>query len=119
MHDDTTITLLYVSNLTSGQNRFIAGGSFSEWKETEERRASDLLADARERTEAFEGAVQTEHQFGDPLRTIVEFANEREFDQIVIGNRGRDGFMRFALGSVAERVVREAPMPVVVVKGNQ
>ena len=117
-HPDSPITVLYVSNVASGQNRFIAGGSFQEWKQTEERRAEELLERARENAAAFDVDIETVHEFGDPIRFIVGYAEENDFDTVVIGNHGRDGVSRLALGSVAERVVRRASMPVVVVKSD-
>ena len=115
-HSDTTITALYVSNVSTGQNRFIAGGSFSEWKEIEEQQAAELFERARDVADTSGTTVETVHEFGDPLRDIVSYAEENDMDIIVIGSHGRDGVSRLALGSVAERVVRQAPMPVVVVK---
>ena len=115
-HPNATITVLYVSNVATGQNRFMAGGSFKEWKQTEEQYAAELLDRAREKIASFDADIETAHEFGDPIRYIVGYAEEHDFDQIAIGNHGRDGISRLALGSVAERVVRRAPMPVVVVK---
>jgi nucleotide-binding universal stress UspA family protein len=47
---------------------------------------------------------------------IVDFAEENNIDLIVIGTRGRSGFKRLLLGSVASRVVTYAHCPVLVVK---
>lgn len=104
-HPDSTITVLYVSNVATGQNRFIAGGSFQEWKQTEERNAEKLLDTARERAASFDVDIETVHEFGDPIRYIVGYAEENDFDQVVIGNHGRDGVSRLELGSVAERTI--------------
>ncbi|MFP9059880.1 universal stress protein [Natrialbaceae archaeon A-chndr2] len=117
-HPNASITVLYVSNPTTDQNRIIAGGSFQEWKQTEEQSAEELLDTARENAASFDTKIETVHEFDDPIRYIVQYAEENDFDQIVIGNRGRDGVSRLALGSVAERVVRRASMPVVVVKAT-
>ena len=117
-HPNATITVLYVSNISKGQNRFMAGGSFKEWKQTEERRAEELLDTAREKAAAFDVDIETVHEFGDPIRYIVGYAEENDFDQVAIGNHGLDGVSRLALGSVAERVVRRASMPVIVVKSD-
>jgi nucleotide-binding universal stress UspA family protein len=46
---------------------------------------------------------------------ILSFALKRETDMIVMGTHGRRGFDRLMLGSVTERVVREAPCPVLAV----
>ena len=113
---DATITVLYVSNVAAGENRFMAGGSFGEWKTTEETIAAELFERVSTRAEEADVTVETAHEFGDPIRFIIRYAEAHDIDQIVIGNHGRDGMARLALGSVAERVVRAAPMPVVVVK---
>lgn len=115
-HPDAEITVLYVSNLRTGENRFTMGGSVSEWKRTEDRNAEELLDTARERAGSLGVDVETVHEFGDPIRYVVAYADDHGFDRIVIGNRGLDGVPRLLLGSVAERVVRKAPIPVVVVK---
>ena len=56
---------------------------------------------------------------GNAGRAIVEFASHGSYDLIVIGSHGRTGLARAVLGSVAERVVRHAPCPVLVVTGKQ
>ncbi|MFO0747063.1 MAG: universal stress protein [Myxococcota bacterium] len=54
--------------------------------------------------------------FGRPAHDLVEIAKEEGASMIVLGSHGRRGFERFLLGSVAERVVRQAECPVLVVK---
>lgn len=53
---------------------------------------------------------------GDAATEIVKYADEHRADVIVIGTHGRTGVDRLVLGSVAERVMREAPCSVLVVK---
>jgi len=53
---------------------------------------------------------------GLPAKRIVEVAIAINAHLIVVGSRGRTGLPHILLGSVAERVVQLAPMPVVVVK---
>jgi len=53
---------------------------------------------------------------GDPAAEIVRYARDSGVDQIVIGTHGRTGVERMLMGSVAERVMREAPCSVLVVK---
>ena len=47
---------------------------------------------------------------------ILDYAEENNFDLIVIGTRGRSGFKRLLLGSVASHVITYAHCPVLVVK---
>ncbi|BAZ39622.1 UspA domain-containing protein [Calothrix sp. NIES-4101] len=53
---------------------------------------------------------------GDPSSEIIDYAKEIHADLIVIPSEGRTGFSRFLIGSVAERVVRFAHCPVLVLK---
>lgn len=62
------------------------------------------------------GKARITVRFGNPGDTIVEFANECDAGLIVISSHGRTGLQRFVLGSVAEKVVRLAPCPVLVIK---
>lgn len=52
---------------------------------------------------------------GHPATAIVEEAKARKADLIVMGTRGLTGLKHLALGSVADRVVRTAPCPVLTV----
>jgi nucleotide-binding universal stress UspA family protein len=52
---------------------------------------------------------------GDPARNIVAHALATTTDLVVMGTHGRSGFERLLIGSVAEKVVRKAPCPVLLV----
>lgn len=51
-----------------------------------------------------------------PAETIVEYAKEHGVDLIVMGTHGRKALAHLVMGSVAERVVRAAPCPVLTVR---
>ncbi|MEY4549971.1 MAG: hypothetical protein RL685_6166 [Pseudomonadota bacterium] len=53
---------------------------------------------------------------GTPLRAIIEVVTREPFDLIVMGTHGRTGIGRVVLGSIAERVLRRAPCPVLTIK---
>lgn len=53
---------------------------------------------------------------GVPYMTIVQTAEEMKADLIVMGTHGRTGLMHLLLGSVAERVVRLSPIPVLTLR---
>jgi len=63
--------------------------------------------------------VVAETQVGHPPTTILEYVDENEVDLIVIATQGRTGIERMVLGSVTERVLRQSPVPVFVVKPNR
>jgi nucleotide-binding universal stress UspA family protein len=55
---------------------------------------------------------------GDPARAILKSAAERDCDLIVMGSHGRSGLKRLLFGSVAERVIRKATCPMLIVKSH-
>jgi nucleotide-binding universal stress UspA family protein len=79
----------------------------------------EMAEDARTRLHDALAPEDTRHRYlrktvkvGDPRAQIVAYAAAEGVDLIVMGTHGRTGAARFLLGSVAERVVREAPCPV-------
>ena len=53
---------------------------------------------------------------GAPASAIVDYANEARVDLIIMGTHGRGAVAHMLMGSVAERVVRTAPCPVLTVR---
>ena len=93
--------------------------------------ATGMLQELAEQTDALlvrwkaealaDGApkVETAKAVGEPAAEIVAAAEDGKFDAIVVGTHGRSGLAHMLLGSVAERVVRRAPMPVVTVRPSK
>ncbi|AKB20134.1 MULTISPECIES: universal stress protein [unclassified Methanosarcina] len=53
---------------------------------------------------------------GHPAEEIVNFAEKNGMDLIIVGSLGKSGIERFLIGSVSEKVVRSAKVPVLVVR---
>ncbi|WP_380680988.1 universal stress protein [Salinigranum sp. GCM10025319] len=75
--------------------------------------AEEALSDVRASTDL---DVTTAVLVGRPAVEIREYADAHDADLVAMGTRGRHGENRFLLGSVAERVVRTCPMPVLTVR---
>ena len=60
--------------------------------------------------------VRTVVREGDPATEVIDYAESIDADLVATGTRGRHGEHAFLLGSVAEAVVRRAPMPVLTVR---
>ncbi|MES3517532.1 MAG: universal stress protein [Natronomonas sp.] len=110
---ETRITLLHV--IPSG-SPMTDTRVFQEAAKREE--VEELLAEYKQRLGEKELDVSVSITEGTPDREIVDFAVENDISQIIIGSHGRRGINRVLLGSVAEKVVRRAPMPVTVVRQN-
>jgi nucleotide-binding universal stress UspA family protein len=65
-----------------------------------------------------DGKISVQHVLleGEPATEIVHYARDAGIDLIVMGTHGRTGLDRLLMGSVAEKVMREAPCSVLVVK---
>ena len=114
---DATLTLLHVINPARAGYGAQAGlPSFSEeWYDEAEAAAEELFASAK--ADAPESmTIETATEVGQPARTIVDFTEENDGDEIIIGSHGRQGISRVLLGSVAEAVVRRAHVPVTVAR---
>jgi nucleotide-binding universal stress UspA family protein len=76
----------------------------------------EALERVRNIVRGYDVPVRTHLIEGSPSREIVDFAVEEGCDLIVMGTHGRGGIDRLLLGSVAERVVRGSPVPVLTVR---
>ena len=95
-----------------GRSRFLSQPEVVRRDPGEEvlTRLRDLAASA------FKGSSEAVVETGHPADTIVRVAQERGADLIVMATNGRTGLQHAVLGSVAEKVVRLAPCPVLTVK---
>jgi universal stress protein A len=73
-----------------------------------------LLHGANKEMNHFLGDLTAEH--GDAVPTIIEVAARDGYDLVVMGTHGRTGLSQLLMGSVAEKVVRQAPCPVLTVR---
>jgi nucleotide-binding universal stress UspA family protein len=79
----------------------------------------DVEAALREAAEEITAAgveVATYARQGDPAAALLDVAEERRADLIVIGNRGLTGAERFLLGSVPNKVSHHAPCSVLIIR---
>ena len=115
----TALTVLDVSKPRRFLSSFITAPTYGlreleeernaakHWMDTVQKKAEEIKIPFR--SEIIEGLVSAE-------ATIVDYAESHEIDLIVIGTRGRTGFSKVLLGSVASRVVEYAHCSVIVVK---
>jgi universal stress protein A len=87
------------------------------------RMERELIADAEKRVGEFAAKkgtrpvlVETRVTVGEAVWEICRMAEKEHADLIIMGSHGRTGLSHVVLGSVAERVVRHAPCPVLVAR---
>ena len=76
----------------------------------------DILAHGKKVVEAHDVPVKTLFKEGHVVQEIVKTTREGDFDLIVLGAKGISEIKEIPLGSVSEKVIRNAPCSVVVVK---
>lgn len=112
-----TLHLLYVVNTASFANLPMES-SFEGIAVTLEQEGETALGDAASTVERVDPDVEMEQHIreGAPATEIVDYASSADCDLIAMGTHGRGGINRLLLGSVAERVVRNASAPVLTVR---
>jgi nucleotide-binding universal stress UspA family protein len=80
-----------------------------KWLESISNKVQEIEKNIQYKAEIIEGSISVEG-------TIVDYAENENIDLIVIGTRGRSGFKRMLLGSVASKVVTYATCPILVIK---
>jgi nucleotide-binding universal stress UspA family protein len=87
-----------------------------QWMVNPREDVEATLSEASERIEAAGVSVNTYAREGDPADAILDVAEERGADLIVVGNKGMTGAKRFLLGSVPNKVSHHAPCSVLIIR---
>jgi nucleotide-binding universal stress UspA family protein len=112
------LTLLHVKDTMSwGVAQAEATIPPSVWQQLEASLAEGMEEPlARVHEAALQG--ETVIAEGVPFQAIIDTARDKGVDLIVMGTHGRTGLTHVLMGSVAEKVVRLAPCPVLVTRGS-
>lgn len=110
---DATVHALYVVDSSAYGTLDTSTSVVVDALEDEGETAVNYVADE---AEAAGVPVETAVVTGTPHRTIMDYVDDHDVDMVVMGTHGRRGFDRFLLGSVTEKVVRTAPVPVLTVR---
>ena len=114
-NSDMEIILLYVVSMlvsATPYNDTVSDQPFLALQ----RVGEDILSRAKDLANSLSCDVTDLITYGDPATRIIEIAEEREVDLIVMGSRGISGIKRLFVGSVSDKVVNQAPCPVLLVR---
>jgi nucleotide-binding universal stress UspA family protein len=104
-----------VEPMLYGEGPF-SGDRVRQFYATAQRWIEEHLATWAEGARAAGLRVRVSVRTGVPAREIVAAAADEQVDVIVVGTHGRGGVERAMIGSVADRVIRTAPCPVLSVR---
>jgi len=85
----------------------------------QENNAREKLEELAGQRRTGEQQVDTRLQVGPASDTVIAIADGEKADLVVVGTRGLTGLKRTFLGSVAARIIREAPCPVLAVPAHE
>ena len=105
------------ADLLSTSDYYMTGPSEGFLDQIREESKKNLEAFAKKNLEGTQ--VRTAFLEGSPFVEIIRYARNQEIDLVVIATHGRTGLRHVLFGSVAEKVVRKAPCPVLVVKREE
>ncbi|MDD5435302.1 MAG: universal stress protein, partial [Nitrospira sp.] len=88
------------------------GDQYQVMEATAKRFLDDKVTSIREKIINVEGILLS----GEPFVEIIKYAKLEQVNLIIMATHGRSGFEHMLLGSVAEKVVRKSPCPVLTVK---
>jgi universal stress protein A len=91
----------------------------AEYYKEEEERARQTLEHLLQPGWGKPTSVIKAVRWGSPVDSIVSYALDHRVDMIVIATHGRTGLSHVLLGSVAERIVRESPCPVLTIRDHK
>jgi universal stress protein A len=114
LHSDVVLVHVFVPPLVYGEPAVALGGA--DVYESAERWVEETLSRWAGSARAQGVSVRTVVRTGTAHEEIVAVATEERADVIVMGTHGRAGLARVLIGSVAERVIRFAPCPVLTVR---
>lgn len=89
-----------------------------DWNEEQRTQALEQLASAVMPTQELQMEVIRHVCYGKPEEELIHYASKEMADLIIMGTRGRSAIMQLAIGSVAQRLLKQAPCPVVLVNGQ-
>ncbi len=87
-----------------------------EYYEENEERARETLSRLLDPAWGDPRSLVMAVRWGSPVEAIVAYAEDLRIDLLVIATHGRTGLSHVLLGSVAERIVRESPCPVLTIR---
>ena len=116
--EDSEVTALYAAYPPVDGTREMdtVFNVLEDWDEVRADHVSSVLDVATEIADEHNRTIETLNVDGEPANAIIEQADDTGVNQIIMGSTGRDGLSRLLLGSVAEVIIRRAPVTVTVVK---
>jgi nucleotide-binding universal stress UspA family protein len=113
---DATVYVLFVAqDLAHFASFYVPHGNIEEFQQQAIDSAKKRMAALVDEFSKKFSKLETRVELGAPAEKILAFAQNEKIDMIVMGAHGRAGLERAIFGSVANKVIKSAPCPVLAV----
>lgn len=114
---DSQVTLLYIINDTMISNPYVVRNDYkAELSTVLSQQGDNILRSSLELFGPNSMRVNTVMKYGDPGNSIISYAEENDFDLVIMGSRGLNAISRIMLGSVSLKVLNHINISVLIVK---
>lgn len=115
----TVFEVIKEISLYGNRNEYLSPDRFEKLTETHEKAEKKRLMEFWNSLDEQRIDPEFYQVQGNEMDQIIKHVEKSEFDLIIMGTHGRKGIQRIVQGSIAEKVVRHAKAPVLVVKGKK
>lgn len=117
-HPEAAITVIHAIDPVTAVYEAESGGlpAAEAWPARAQELAEDCCREAEAIAAERNRSIATATAVGGPARVVLEYIEDHDVDCVVMGSHGRTGVSALVLGSVAEKVMRQSPVPVTVVR---
>ncbi|MDA1477010.1 universal stress protein [Bacillus changyiensis] len=110
--DQSVVEIIYVLDFDKAKNEVLHSESHTKLEMERRKRLSAIESKLKQSSVSYQ--ITMKH--GEPGPTIVSYANDHDFDIVIIGSRGLNTLQEMVLGSVSHKVAKRANCPVLIVK---
>ncbi|MYL32185.1 universal stress protein [Pontibacillus yanchengensis] len=111
-NENASLTILYVEN-----HRDAKTNTLHNWNSPENFYVlDDKFAEIEEKAKKANIHYHVTTIYGEAGPAIVKYANNGDFDMVIVGSRGLNGFQEMVLGSVSHKVAKRVHCPVLIIK---
>lgn len=110
------VTIINVVDLSREERIYSNFSFYEDIKKGALKTSGELMNSAKDVFSDFNGPINTVSKVGNSADEIIDYAEIGGYDLIIMGSRSTGVFSRGQLGSVADKVVRYARVPVYIIK---
>lgn len=109
---EAIVQVVYVIDHSKAKSEVLQNWNNLDMTNTRKEKIAKTVEKAKQAGIAYEIKILR----GEPGPTLVDYANQNQFDLVVVGSRGLNGLQEMVLGSVSHKIAKRVQCPVLIVK---